>query len=375
MDEPRRPDDDWFSSADLPPRRPDDRSVQRAAPGAAAGAAPPAARPPRAAATAGGRRLTPAGDVLVAGLVAFGLALLLNAASIERTARSLPFGAERTVAVGLARPVAALSHFLFLDRPSRAASSLLGRTPPEQNAGQALSDLGKPSGGPTAAPSALPTATPAHPLRIWVGGDSMAQTTGAQIVQYARESGVMKATLDYQISTGLSRPDYYSWPRRLRFIASFIQPDVAVAFFGANDGQPVSYRGTSLATGTPAWDELYHQRVGQAMDALARGGRTRVYWVGLPIMKDRTFSRVVTRLDSIFAAEAAKRPGVVYIDTWKMFSTKQGTYADYLRNADGSLLQMRQSDGIHLTLAGASRLGWSIVARIARDYHAPPLGE
>ena len=202
----------------------------------------------------------------------------------------------------------------------------------------------------------------------------MAQTTGAQIVQYARETGVMRATLDYHISTGLSRPDFYSWPRRLRFISTFVQPDVAVAFFGANDGQPVSYQGASLRYGTPAWLALYHLRVGQAMDILARGGRTRVYWVGLPIMKDPAYSKVAATLDSIFTAEAAKRRGVVYVDTWKMFSTARGAYADYLRDSRGSLLQMRQTDGIHLTLEGASRLGWSVVAGIARDYHAPPPG-
>jgi hypothetical protein len=29
---------------------------------------------------------------------------------------------------------------------------------------------------------------------------------------------------------------------------------------------------------------------------------------------------------------------------------------------------MRQSDGVHMTLAGAARLGWAIVAKIKRDY-------
>ena len=365
MDGTRPPGDDWFDQRDAAP------PVEEHPPWVPAGERPPAGgRPAAPAATVGGRRLQPAGAVLLAGLVAFALGLFLNAASLQRTAKAMPYGLERTVAVDVMRPVAGIGHFLFLDRPSAQASRLLGRSAPEQQEGRVLSELGKPSAGPSARPTGPPTA--AHPLRVWVGGDSMAQNTGAQIVQYARRTGVMKATLDYHISTGLSRPDYYDWPQRLRYIQRFVQPDVAVAFFGANDAQPVMYEGQVLQAGSPLWDALYHRRVGEAMDLLSNAGRTRVYWVGLPIMEDAGFSQRVAMLDAVFKSEAATRPDVVYVDSWKLFATPKGTYADYLRTADGQLTLMRQSDGIHMTLAGASRQGWAIVARIARDYHASP---
>ena len=142
-------------------------------PGSRAAAPPGATAPRRRAPTAGGRRLVPGGSVLVAGLVGLLLALFLNAASIQRTARAMPFGAERTLAVTAIRPVAALSHLLFLDRPSQAALALLGRDVPPEEAGNGLRDLGRPG----AATTALRTPTAARPLRIWVGGDSMAQNT------------------------------------------------------------------------------------------------------------------------------------------------------------------------------------------------------
>ena len=339
--------DDWFDP-------PTDEAVAPAAP----------APRSRQAATAAGRRLVPAGSVLVAGLVGLGLALLLNAAGIQRTAKAMPFGAQRTVAVAAIAPVAALSRLLFLDRPSRAALALLGRDRPPEETGSGLRDLGRPS----PASAGLRTPTAARPLRVWVGGDSMAQNTGAQVVQYAQESGVMRATLDYHISTGLSRPDFYDWPRRLAYVARVLQPDAAVAFFGANDAQAVDFNGRVLDSGSPAWDALYGQRVGQAMDTLLRGGATRVYWVGLPIMGSTAFSRAVEVLDTIYRREAAARPGVVFVDTWSMFATPRGAYSAYLRDAHGDLQLMRQSDGVHMTLAGASRLGWTIVAKIRRDY-------
>ena len=317
----------------------------------------------------GGRRPLPAGKVLLAAAVGVALATLLTAANLERTAKSLPYGPRRTVAVALAQPVAVLSRLTFLDRPARGVSALLGRKPLEEQAGQALSDLGAPSGAPSAAPTALPTPTAAHPLRVWVGGDSEAQNTGAQVVLYAEQTGVMKATLDYHIATGLSRPDFFDWPRRLRWVARTVRPDVAVAFFGANDAQSVKYQGKVLHNGSRPWLALYHQRVGAAMDTLRRGGATRVYWVGLPIMKDPAFSRTVRVLNTVYEQEAAKRPGVTYVDSWRLFLDPTGHYAPYLHNKNGELLLMRQADGVHMTLAGASRLAWSIVRRIARDYH------
>ena len=352
MDERRRQGgDDWFDEAD-----------ERTAPPPAPAAARRRRRP---AVTVGGRRLVPAGSVLVAGLVGLGLALVLNSASIQRTAKAMPFGLQRTLAVTAIRPVAGLSHLLFLDRPSQAALALLGRNRPAEESGSGLSDLGS----PTASTTTLRTPTAARPLRIWVGGDSMAESSGAQVVQYAQQTGVMRATLDYHISTGLSRPDFFDWPLRLAYVSRVLQPDVAVAFFGANDAQAVRFGGRVLGSETTAWDALYAQRVGQAMDTLLRGGATRVYWIGLPIMGTKPFSRTVRVLNAIFRRQAATRPGVVYVDIWPMFATPGGAYSAYLRDAHGDLQLMRQSDGIHMTLAGASRLGVAIVARIERDYH------
>ena len=374
MDErERRPGDDWFDERSNETRRPVTRPASRGSDARDERTAV-AGRPrrprasavrPRPFATVEGRRLVPAGSVLVAGLLGLVLALFLNASTIQRTARAMPFGAQRTLAVAAIRPVAALSHLLFLDRPSDAALAMLGRNAPPEEAGSGLRDLGTPS----ASSSAARTPTAARPLRVWVGGDSMAQNTGAQIVQYAQRTGVMRATLDYHISTGLSRPDYFDWPRRLAYVSRVLRPDVAVAFFGANDAQAVEVDGRVLGSETTAWDALYAQRVGQAMDTLRGGGATRVYWVGLPIMGSKAFSRTVRVLNAIYRREAAMRPGVVYIDSWSMFATPAGRFSAYLRDSHGDLQLMRQTDGVHMTLAGASRLGWAIVARIRHDYH------
>jgi hypothetical protein len=176
----------------------------------------------------------------------------------------------------------------------------------------------------------------------------------------------MKATLDYRISTGLSRPDYFNWPKHLRTEMDTLQPDAAVCFFGANDGQGVDYGGKVLQFGTTKWVKLYHKRVGEAMDIALRDGATRVYWVGLPIMRSSEFSQVVSVMNKVYKEEAAKRDGVVYVDMWSLFS-KNGAYAPYLPDAAGKLQPMRSSDGIHMSLWGGERQAGAILDAIKRD--------
>ena len=104
-------------------------------PGATAGglrhAAPPAhsaappARGPR-------RRRWPAGYVLLAILIGFALGGELNAKSLHRTAEELPFGAKRSIAMALVRPITAISSALQLDRPAELADSVLGLDRPEK---------------------------------------------------------------------------------------------------------------------------------------------------------------------------------------------------------------------------------------------------
>lgn len=314
-----------------------------------------------------GRRLIPAGSVLLATLIGFGLALFLNAPGLKESAQAMPIGARRSVAVAVTAPIAAVSHFLYLDRPGEWARGALGKggDAEEKGAEERLADLGKPTDGAT--PGVLRTPTRTKPLRVWVGGDSMTQVFGRALVDDMRDTGLMKATLDYRISTGLSRPDFFDWPRHLRYEVDKLEPEAIVIMFGANDGQDVEYRGRVLKFGTPAWDRLYHERVGEAMDIAMNGGFTKVYWVGQPIVRSDDFDGVLSRMNGIYAAEAAERPQLTYIPTRDLFADKDGKYADYLRDG-GKLTLMRQEDGIHLSLAGGDRLSAHILDIVERDF-------
>src|SRR5262249_21192190 len=147
-----------------------------------------------------------------------------------------PLGPKRDRALAVWHPVQDVSHALQLHRVRQVADWLAGNddahrggpaapaakhrtgadhaTTTTTAAGGATSETTPP---PTTAPAPteLRTPTAAKPLRLWVVGDSQAQTLGGAITEQAGASGVMTAGTHFEISSGLVRPDFYDWPGAL----------------------------------------------------------------------------------------------------------------------------------------------------------------
>ena len=70
------------------------------------------------------------------------------------------------------------------------------------------------------------------------------------------------------------------------------------------------------------------------------------------------------RLNHIYFEEAAKRPWVVYFDSWPFFADANGVYADQLASADGTVKGMRQPDDVHFSTSGGNRLAWAMLDRL-----------
>ncbi len=305
---------------------------------------------------AGHARPMPAGKIILVGLIAFGLAGLFNAESLYATARRQPFGWKRTVALDVAGPLRSLSRSTRLSQPRAKIETAIGRDP--QAGTRSVSKVVTvttvaPDAPPPTVKAVRPTRT--HRLRMWVGGDSMAQEFGTSMVEKAAQRGTLDATLDYHVSTGLTRPDYYDWPAHLRDQVLPTKPDVLVLMFGANDGQAMEVDGKPYKVRTPEWQAEYRERVGLTMDLLAGQGRL-VIWVGTPHMRSGEFGERMGILNSIYQSEAAKRPWVHYLDSRPVLSPPGGGYAAYLPGGDGQPQLARAGDGIHLSRFGADRL-------------------
>ena len=301
-------------------------------------------------------------------LLALVLATVLDAGPLLKTAKGMPYGWRRDVAVAVMQPVERMARAGGLDAPHRALDRLLGRetaAPPSP----------VPQPVPTTAPSPTPAASPtparvpsaADPLRIAVVGDSMAQATGQSLIRMAAATGVATARLDFRFSSGLTRPDFFDWPGHLLSLMSARRaPEAVVVVFGANDAQGMESGGSVLRFGTPAWDAAYLARVDGVMQLLTDHG-AHVWWVGQPIARSSSYAARMKHLDGLYARAAQHHPGVTFVDTWPLFTTEDGRYADYLPTSSG-LERMRIGDGIHLTRAGGDRLARVVLGLIGKDW-------
>lgn len=307
------------------------------------------------------RRRTSAGAVLAAMLIGFFVAGLLNARGIETDVKGKPLGTWRSIELALLKPMTTLSGALRLDRPAEALNAMLGRGEGQHHSLAEVKNKAKPKW-----PRVI---SRKRPLRLFIVGDSMAQVFGSSLENLAEDTHLIKAKLEYRISSGLSRPDYFDWPQRLIDQLVEYDPDATAVLFGANDGQNVAQNGKVLEVGSKAWQEVYQKRVGRAMRILTRGGR-RVYWVGNPIMRDAGYRDRIAMMDHIYEAEAARHSGVTYVNTWHLMANEKGSYAEYL-SVGGEPVLMRAPDGIHLTRAGGDRMAQSVLDVIERDWGMP----
>lgn len=367
-----------------------------AQPARPASAAVPAAVPTRGFA---------AWQVFIAIVIALGGGALLNAEHLEAEARQMPYGARRDFWVSVWSPLADVSRATGLAHPRRWLDDLLGR----ELAGSPTGDIAAlvetaephplsfpaPSQDPatrlgplalvppperieppqvviTTPPPRLRTPTAEAPLRVWVGGDSMAGIYGQSLVRMAVATGLMSAEDDARASTGLTRPDYFDWPAHLARETARLQPDVVVVLFGANDPQGLrAPDGRVHAVASDGWVAEYRRRVATLMDQLEAPGRL-VIWTGQPVMEGADLSEKMALMNDIYRQEAEKRWWVEYLDTWSLMADANGRYAAYLPGPDGRATLMRAGDGIHLSRAGGDRMAQAALELILREAGLAP---
>lgn len=294
-------------------------------------------------------------------LLALLVAMLLGSQSLVELASQQPYGTKRTVVLALANSVDRVAHALSLDRPARAFNEWTGDTPPvridveEVVQQQAVSP-------PTTLPAiplevnpttGLRYVSSTAPLRVLLAGDSMMRELGSSIENLA-PGELTDTSLDYRVSSGLTRPDFFDWPSHLAVQLDQAQPEALVLMFGANDHQNVEVDGKILTVDTPEWFAEYHRRVGLVMDLLHRPGLT-VTWVAQPAMRATDFSAAMAALSEVYRSEAQSRPWVHVVELSGVLNGPDGGYAASLPGEDGAPVVMRQEDGVHLSRAGADR--------------------
>jgi lysophospholipase L1-like esterase len=356
-------------------------------------------------------KLVSAGQILGVGLVCFGVWLVFDAKQLYDSALTAPLGTRRSVALSILRPIADLTNAIDLSRPVSGLDRALGRTgtpggsvgpggpggitgptsppggghPGRGGAPTPTTQPVRPSGGTTPTTTTLPTPTtttlpaalrpilppsPAHPLTVLDIGDSIGEDLGFGLGDEIGGRPGVKLVEDAVGSTGLAALDYYNWPAELELELREYHPRIVVVMLGGNDAQNFDVGKRYVGFGTPLWRVVYGGRVATMMrDATSAGAR--VVWVGLPVMSpESTLSDTDMQIEnSVYAAEAAAHPGVIFVSTWKTLANAAGQYSEYLPNSSGDLVEVRSTDGIHIDAPGGTDLlAQAVVASMDRAF-------
>jgi uncharacterized protein len=336
--------------------------------------------PPRPRPRVRRRRLVPAGKVLIVLLVCLSLWSLLAASSLEQAAETSSLGARRTAALAVLGPLAALNRFLGLDQLTgtvertvgRAAGTGAGLPPPPEPLPELPEDSGQtqPSGPiPASEPLRLPA--PGDRLRVVVVGDSLSiglsNWLGAGL-----DPRLSVVVGQGRLSSGLTRPDYFDWPKQMGRIVRDFRPDVVVVMVGSNDTQAMRYPdGRVIPPGTREWALAYRQQVAGLLKAAAGRG-AHVVLVGLPPMRDGFRHRSAITLNGHFEKEADLSPSADFIDVFSEFAGRRGRYVAYLRTEQGRVQLIRGPDGVHFSPTGYGMLADRVIDHMRNRWDLDP---
>ena len=169
------------------------------------------------------------------------------------------------------------------------------------------------------------------------------------------------------MGTGISKTGLLDWGKLSSEHASEREPDATVVFIGANEGFPMpGAGGNEIQCCGPGWAAEYAYRARSMMNTYRQGGNARVYWLTLPLPRDRDFQVVARSVNAaIRVAAEPYRAQVRVLDMTSLF-TPDG-YRDAM-DVDGRREIVRDPDGIHLNAAGAEVAAGVVLEAVRRDF-------
>jgi hypothetical protein len=303
-------------------------------------------------------------------LVALLVGALLNADRIDHTAHAQPFGWQRTWALRLSGPIKLVSDATRLNvLRERLAEVADNELPPPLEDTETVVTVPPtvPDASTTTTTSAPPTyrtPSPADPVRILVAGDSLMGWIGKALVD-GLAGRPIDLTEDWEVGSGLARPDVVNWPARLEHDMASLDPEVVVLGFGANDAGDMAAGDGRVTAGSPEWTAEYQRRVAQVLNAVEGPNRT-VYWIGLPITTRGNIERAAPAMAEAVQREISARPWAHYVDA-RASLAKDGAFATYLPDASGAVVKVRENDGVHPNPAGARLIVAPILPAIIEE--------
>ncbi len=124
-------------------------------------------------------------------------------------------------------------------------------------------------------------------------------------------------------------------------------------------------RPTVPRAGTPATGSGSSALIGEANAAGAH-----VLWVGMPPMAKADLNAEMQVINSVVQAQVSTNPaGATYLGSAGVLGDAQGNYTAYLPDSSGAEVNIRTSDGTHLSPGGGERLSQAVMASMRSQLH------
>ncbi|MEJ7893626.1 MAG: GDSL-type esterase/lipase family protein [Solirubrobacteraceae bacterium] len=314
-------------------------------------------------------------EALIAIAVAAVVLVVAQGPSIERTGERLDPGPIRTGVLAVGRPAAWLGERLpVADAVHELTAGLspdadLTTAPGGFDATIAGADRVQPVTADAFTPADLGgRPAPARGLRtLLVTGDSMAQPLDTVLARRLSGADATQVVRDVHVGTGISKSELLDWGKLSVRQTAEQTPDAVVVFIGANEGFAID--GVDCCGAD--WAAAYATRARTMMNTYRRDGDAVVYWLTLPLPRDKDRQEIARSVNAaVRAAATAYRSQVRVLDMTTLF-TPGGEYRDDM-SVEGSLQLVRDADGIHLNETGAELAADTVLEAVAQDFQSAP---
>lgn len=190
--------------------------------------------------------------------------------------------------------------------------------------------------------------TPPMRYRIMLVGDSLMEDLALRMVRSMNSRKGIEFVISAKFSTGLCRPEQFSWPAHMQEQVAKRKPDMVVFMIGGNDGMPIREGRRSVPPGSRAWKEAYMRKMDELV-SIAREAEAEIIWVEMPAVGGR-YNKVLHDTQQA-QREYCETNGITSLPTDPFLSGEWGRfelYGDY----HGTKVRLRHKDQTHLSNEG-----------------------
>jgi lysophospholipase L1-like esterase len=224
--------------------------------------------------------------------------------------------------------------------------SLVTLTTPQQRA-QAVVSAGVP---PPPGTSPLPV--------VVATGDSEMQGVDAQLSDQLIDRAQIQS--DVKVGSALSTNFPTNWSTLPARQVRRFHPTATVVFLGANEFYSMATpTGVTVTCCGPAWIAEYTRRIRKATETYLSNGGRAVVWINIPYALDPRRNKSIAAVDTAIPDALSGLKDAAMVDLAQVL-TPGGVYHGSL-TINGHSVPVRESDGIHLTPAGASIAASAVV--------------